>query len=257
MFILILTAAGSWFLYHRVHQFIPKRQNNEQIIAYRDSKEVVLFYHNSADSTPEEIRVELCIGDGPVEVARSLVLPNETVTIISTSDGKPCNLFTAGIYAGRILVYEAETGQLKSRKDGLEFRLYSSRQDAYDTLQSPQTSERKVVLDKEEYRPSFLKMSVDLKTEEIRAGLYGLVSEWRELNSYIYAEINGEELLVAKAERLPPRSIAFNLYLEPGIAEILSAGKTLSTVHVDSYYADTGTFYDSIPAEIYEIINSE
>ena len=40
------------------------------------------------------------------------------------------------------------------------------------------------------------------------------------------------------------------------MADLLSEGETIPEVRVDSYYSDTGEFYDSIPAEITEIFRS-
>lgn len=254
--ILILTI-GILVLYrYNSNRFVPKRQNEDQVIVYQDSNKVELFFHNPSDSTPVEIRVEFYVGDGPYEVARAQVQPNETVTILETTDGEPYNHFVPGVYGGRILVYDLETGRLKERINPLEFRIYHSYRDAYDTLVPPVESDREVILDEEEYRPEYLKMRVDLKTEEIRTGIYGLASEWRELKTFIYVEINGEEILIAKADRVPPRTLIFDLYLEPGVADLLREGSVIPNAHVDSYYVDTGEFYDSIPAEIYEIVRS-
>jgi hypothetical protein len=83
------------------------------------------------------------------------------------------------------------------------------------------------------------------------------MSEWRDLRCYVYAEIDGEEILLAKAERIEPRSIVFQLYLEPGVADMLSVGDVLPNAHVDSYYVDNGEFYDSIPAEISEVVRTD
>ena len=255
-FLLMLVIAALVVCRYNAQKFIPKRQNADQVIVYQDSNKVELYFYNPKDSTSVEIRVEFYVGDGPYEVARAIVEPDETVTILETIDGEPYNHFVPGVYGGRILVYDLETGHLKERVDPLEFRIYHSYRDAYDTLVSPTEFDREVILDEEEYRPESLKMRVDLKTEEIRTGIYGLASEWRDLRSVIYAEINGEEIMIAQADQVPPRTLIFDLYLEPGIADLLTEGTVISSAHVDSYYVDTGEFYDTIPAEIYEIVRS-
>lgn len=236
----------------RGDQFVPKRQEENQIIAYQDSNKVELYFHNPDDSRAVEIRADLII-DGPYEIARAVVQPGETVTIAETTTGEPYNYFVPGFYAGEILVFDLESGALVDRKTSMECRIYGSYHDSYDTLVPP-SFEREIILDEEEYRPAYHKMRVDLKTEVIQIGLYGLVSEWRELDSYVYAEIEGKEILVAKAEHLPPRSITFYLYLEPGVADLLEIGDVISNAHIDSYYSDTGEYYDTIPAEIYEVV---
>ena len=253
LLVLALAAGGALFWRSRAQRFVPKRQNENEILAYQDSSTIELYYSCPKDFAPEELRVELCVGDGPIEAARAVVQPGETVTQVQTKDGEPFRHFTSGIYTGRIVVFDEETGRLKERLDALEFRIYSSCKDAYDALQ-PTVYEREERLDEQEYRPPFLEMRVDLKYEEIRAGLWGLFSEWRDLNSYIYAQIRGQEVLVAKAEPVPPRSVFFQLYLEPGVADMLSVGDVISAVRVDSYYADTGELYDSIPGEINEVV---
>lgn len=235
----------------RTNQFAPKRQNENQIIAYQDSNIVELYYHND-QSRAVEIRAELII-DGPYEVARAVAQPDETVTVARTTTGEPYSYFVPGVYAGDILVYDYESGALVDRKTSMECRIYGSCHDSYDVLVTP-SYEREIIVDEEEHRPAYHKMRVDLKSEEIQAGLYGLCSEWRELDSYIYAELDGEEILVARAEHLPPRSITFYLYMEPGVAQKLNVGDVIPNVRVDSYYSDTGEFYDTIPAEIYEVV---
>ena len=241
----------------RLHRFEPKRRSEEQVIAYKDCSNVELFFHNPADSAPVEIRVEVYIGDGPYDVARTQVQPGETVTLLETIDGEPFHYFVSGVFGGRILVYDLESGKLKERIEPLEFRIYQSYKDDYDALTPFDEDEREIILDDEEYRPDYLKMRVDLKKEELRSGFYGLVSEWRELDSYVYAVLDGEKILIAKAERLPPRSITFELYLEPGVADMLTVGETVANIRVDSYYSDTGEYYDSIPAEICEIVRTD
>lgn len=237
-------------------RFEPKRQSEEEIIAYQDSSKVELYYHNAYDAAVE-IWAQIYFGDGTDTVAKGIVQPGETVTLLETIDGKPYDHFVPDIYLGRILVFDADSGRLQERKDELAFRLYHSYRDPYDALVSSAQTEREVVLDEKEYRPASLLMRVDLKTEEIRAGLMGLTAEWRELNSYIYAQIDGKEVLIAKEERLPPRTLYFELYLEPGVADLLNVGDVIPDVRVDSYYADTGEFYDSIPAEIYEVVRTD
>ena len=111
-------------------------------------------------------------------------------------------------------------------------------------------------LDETEHRRDHLMLEADLKTEQLRSGFYGLFAEWRDLDTYVYATIGGEEILIARGEGLPPRSLTFELYLEPGVADLLS-GDTVPDVRVDSYYADTGEFFDSIPAEIARIYRSD
>lgn len=235
--------------------FIPKRQTEDEILVYQDCSKVELYFHNPADAKAVEIRAEVGMGDGYDEVARAQLHPGETVTILETADGEPFSVFTPAILSGRILVYDLESGRLKERVEPLAFRIYASYKDPYDALTPPNT-EREVILDETNYRPPELGMSIDLKKEELRTGLYGLTAEWRNLNSYVYARIDGEEVLLAR-ETIPPRSLVFDLYLEPGAADLFSVGDTISDVRVDSYYADTGEFFDSIPAEIQEVIRSD
>lgn len=159
------------------------------------------------------------------------------------------------ILGGRILVYDAETGRLRERVEPLEFRVYHSILDEYDAL--PPLKEREVHVDDHEYRPDYLGMRVDLKTEEIWTGICGLFSEWRELNTYIYAAVDGEEILLAKQLNIRPRSGFYNPYLEPGVADLFLAGKEVQDIRIDSYYADTGEFYDSIPGEIIDVFASD
>ena len=252
---LALVAIVLLLILPRSKSTFPKRQTENQILVYHDSDMVELYFHNPEDSGPVDIRVEFCVGDGPLEIARSDVQPGETVTLLHTRSGEPVLYFREGVYTGRILVYDLESGRLKERIEPLEFRIYPSYEDDYDSLQ-PSNAEREVILDETEYRPEHLMMRVDLKTEELNSGFYGLCAEWRELDVYVYARIGGREILIAKEDRLPPRSITFQLYLEPGVADLLSEGETIPEVRVDSYYSDTGEFYDSIPAEISEIFRS-
>lgn len=244
-------------LYNHDHRFVPKRHSDNQIIAYQDSSKVELYYHNSTDSSAVEIRVEVFYGDGPYEVSRAQVQPGETITLLDTVDGKPYNHFRPGVFNGRILVFDLETGRLQDRVEPLEFRIYQSYKDDYDALLPPEEQEREIILDEKDYRPERIKIHIDLKTEELWSGFYGLSSEWRDLNTYVYAKINGEERLLAKAEQILPRSVIFQVYLEPGIADLLYMGFAVTDVRVDTYYADTGEFYDSIPAEIDEIVCSD
>lgn len=243
--------------------FLPRRKDSaanartdRQILAYQDSSQVQLYFHNPADAAPAEIRVELCVGDGPLEIARGEAQPGETVTLLQTRTGKPVLYFREGIYTGRILVYDLESGRLRERIEPLEFRIYPSYKDDYDSLQPPEETEREQHLDEAEQRPAEMKMRVNLKTEELESGFFGLFSEWRDLEVYVYAQINGQELLLARLERLPPRSVVFQLYLEPGVADLLTEGETISQVRVVSCYADTGELYDSIPGEVTEIFRS-
>lgn len=257
LLVLLLGAVGAGLYRYHTQRFVPKRQNEDQIIVYQDCNKVELFFHNPEDAAPVEIRVEVYIGDGPYEAARAQVQSGETVTLLETIDGKPFRYFVPGIFGGRILVYDLESGRLKDRIDPLEFRIYQSHRDAYDVLGSSEEHEREVHVDEKEHRPERLNMQVDLKTEQIRSGFYGLFAEWRNLNTYIYAQIDGKEVLVSKAENIPPRTLIFDLYLEPGVADLLEVGDTVADVRVDSYYADTGEFYDSIPGEIYEVIRTD
>lgn len=235
----------------RADQFVPKRQGENQIIAYHDINRIEFYYHNQG-SKAVEIRVELII-DGPYEVARAVVQPGEIVTVIETTSGEPYQYFVSDVYGGDILVFDLASGELVDRKTSLEFRLYDSHLDSYDTLVSP-SGEREVFLDEEEHRLPNHSIRVNLKTEEILIGLHGLHAEWREIDSYVYASINGEEVLIAKATRLPPRSITFYLYMEPGVARMLAVGEANLNAHVESYYSDTGEYYNSISAEIYEVV---
>ncbi len=235
--------------------FVSKRQLENQVIIYQDLNEVELYYHNSSN-TPEEIRVDIYMGDGFNDVAKAIVQPGETVTCAKTFNGEPYNAFIPGIFSGRILVYDSESGHLKNRIDGLEIRLYHSYQDNYDVLAVPEKQEREVMLDEEEHRPAAYRFEVDLKTEEVWGGLYGLFAEWKKLDSYVYAVIDGEEILIAKCEHLPPRSIAYILYLEPGLSDRLTEGEISTGGHVDSFYSDTGEFYDSIPVEGFDVKRS-
>ena len=78
----------------RADQFIPKRQGENQIIAYHDINRVELYYHNQGLKAVE-IRAELII-DGPYEVARAVVQPGEIVTVIETTSGEPYRYFVSG-----------------------------------------------------------------------------------------------------------------------------------------------------------------
>ncbi len=238
-------------------EYKPKRQNDNQIILYHDRNDVELFYLSPEDGAPEEIRAELLYGDGPLEVGRSMVRPGKAATLIKTADGKPFDHFVPGIYPGRILVFDAQTGKLKARKTGMEIRIYESYRDDYDSLPIPEATERKPSLDPFEIRQTYLKMDIDLKNEEIAPGLFGLRAEWRELDCYIYAKINGIDMVIADYKNLPPNSILYGIYLRPGIAELLTEGETIPAAHVDLYYSDTGEFYESIPGEIGHIYRSE
>ena len=256
LIVLVLAAVSAGLTARRIssRRFVPKLQNEKQVIAYQDSGKVELYYHNPEDSAPVEIRIYIWAVDGSDEVARALVQPNETVTIL---EGENVPRWRSGFYGGRILVFDSESGRLKERIEPLEFRLYESSKDAYDSLVPPADTERKLVLEEKEHRIEKMQMSVNLKTEEIRAGINGLCAERRELNSYIYAEIDGEERLIAKSEHIAPNSIIFDIYLEPGIAGLLHEGDVILNAHTDSYYTDSGEFYDSIPTEIIYVYRSE
>ena len=257
VFALLVLAAGILLQQRfRTPPFELKRQREDQILCYHDSSTIELYYQNPADSPAVEIRAELCVGDGPIELGRGTVRPGQTVTTVKTTDGKNCSHFVPDVYAGRILVYDLESGKLRERVEGLELRMYAFCRDSYDSLQPREPIEREIMLNETEYRPDLIKLRIDLKTEEIRCGLSGLNAEWRELDSYIYADIDGEDVLIAKGEKLPPRSVTFQLYLEPGVADFFQVGDPPRSAHVDSYYADTGELYDSITAEISEVVRT-
>ena len=259
LIVLVLAAVSAGLTAWRIssRRFVPKLQNEKQVIAYQDSGKVELYYHNPENSAPTEIRVEVWMEDGSDEVVRTAVQPGETVTLLERENAKSFRFDCPGIYGGRIMVYDLESGRLKERIEPLEFRLYESSKDAYDSLVPPADTERKLVLEEKEHRIEKMQMSVDLKTEEIRAGINGLCAERRELNSYIYAEIDGKERLIAKSEHIAPNSIIFDIYLEPGIAGLLHEGDVILNAHTDSYYTDSGEFYDSIPTEIIYVYRSE
>ena len=162
---IICIAILSGIIILRSHRFEPKRRSEEQVIAYKDCSKVELFFHNPADSSPVEIRVEVYIGDGPYDVARAAVQPDETVTLLETTDGEPFHYFGSGVFGGRILVFDLESGKLKERIEPLEFRIYQSYRDDYNALTPFEEYEREIILDDEEYRPDYLKMRVDLKRE--------------------------------------------------------------------------------------------
>lgn len=254
--LLLVLAAGLIFGLTRGHSTASKRLREDQIVCCHDSSTVELYYHNPYESRTVDIRAELCVGDGPIEIARGQVKPGETVTALQTRDGEPFDHFVAAIFSGRILVYDLESGRLLDRIEPLELRIYESSKDPYDSIAPLFSQEREPLLDEVEHRPKELKMKVDLKTEELSAGIYGLCAEWRDLKCYVYAEIDGQEVLVAKDERVGPRCIVFQLYLEPGIADMMEEGDYFPVARVDSYYADTGEFYDSIPAEIYQVVRT-
>ena len=256
LLILLFASVGFVIFKSKDQRYVPKRQNNDQIIVYQDSNKVELYFHNPESSVPVDIRVGFYWGDGPYEIARAEVQPGETVSTLETSVGDMYEHLAPGIYSGRILVYDLETGVLLDRLEPLEFRIYHSVRDEYEILKAPEEQHFEATLDEQEYRPEHLKISIDLKTQKLRSGFYGLVAEPRELDTLVFVRINGEEILFSKAEKIPPRSMLFEMNLEPGIAEILSVGDVISDVHVDSFYSDTKEFYDSIPAEIYEVVQS-
>jgi hypothetical protein len=238
--------------YYHENQHSTMRKNENQIIAYRDSNVVEYYFSNQNGSVPVEIRIEVLL-DGYYDVAKETIPAGEIGTESSTINGDPYNYFVAGIYPGRILVFDLDSGKLRERIENLEFRLYDSISDSYDAISSPAPKEREVVLDEEEYRASNYSMRADIKQEELIAYISGLFSEWRSIDSYIYVSVDGKDVLMAKAEEIAPRSIMVEIDLEPGVADILEEGKTYS-IHVDSYYNDTKEAYDSIPGvvEVYK-----
>ena len=110
------------------------RQNENQIVAFRDSSRVEYYYENPEDSGPVDLQLQLII-DGPYTVAEATLLPGETGTLTQTLRGEPYTPFVPNVYTGRILVFDHETGRLKERVYGLEFRLNDSDDDPNDALQ--------------------------------------------------------------------------------------------------------------------------
>ncbi len=224
------------------------RRNENQIIAYRDSSVVEYCFSNQNGDKPVEIRIEVLL-DGYYNVAKEIVAAGETATTGSTISGEPYNVFIAGIYPGRILVFDCESGKLTERIDHLEFRLYDSMDDPYEALAPSAAAEREIKLDEQEYRASGYVMRADIKQEELIANISGLFAEWRSLDSYIYASIDGVDVLIARAEGIVPRSVVVEIDLENGAAALLEAGKTYE-IRVDSVYSDTQEAYDSIPGTV-------
>ena len=227
---------------------ITVRKREDQIIAFRDSNVVEYYFNNRNGNDPVEIRIEVLL-DGYYTVAKEIVPAGKIGTVGSTINGEPYYYFISGIYPGRILVFDMESGKLFERIENLEFRLYDSVNDPYEALVPTAAKEREVKLDEEEYRPSAYKMRADIKQEELIANLPGLFSEWRPLDSYVYAVIDGNEVLIAKAEEIMPRSIMVEIDLEEGAAELLEEGQ-IYTIRVESRYSDTQEAYDSIHGSV-------
>lgn len=227
---------------------ITVRKREDQIIAFRDSNVVEYYFNNRNGNDPVEIRIEVLL-DGYYTVAKEIVPAGKIGTVGSTINGEPYYYFISGIYPGRILVFDMESGKLFERIENLEFRLYDSVNDPYDALVPIAAKEREVKLDEEEYRPSDYKMRADIKQEELIANLPGLFSEWRPLDSYVYAMVDGNEVLIAKAEEIMPRSIKVEIDLEDGAADLLEEGQ-IYTIRVESRYTDTQEVYDSIHGSV-------
>lgn len=230
------------------NQFESKRLTENQIIAYRDSNVVEYYFDNQSGTEPAEIIIEVQL-DGYYNVAKETIPAGETGMTGTTINGEPYSYFVAGIYPGRILLFDYKSGKLKARIDNLEFRLYNSVNNPYDALVPQAASEREMKLDEEEQRPSGYQMRADIKQEELIANIPGLFSEWRPLDSHIYAIIDGNEVLIARAEGIAPRSLLIELDLEEGAADVLKEGQTYD-IRVDSVYSDTQEFYDSISGSV-------
>lgn len=244
---LVLILLLSFFFSGR-GDYTPKLLHEDEVILSHDHPVVEFCFENKQDAAVD-IVVELLI-DGPYELCRARVLPGEKLTQLSRADGKPFDVFLPGLYGGHILVFHAESGELIERIAPLQVRLYESYRDGYDELpQQPAPSA--LPLDEEEHRPEYLIISAELERLELYTGLYGLKSEDRALDSFVYVSIDGEDVLLAKVEGLGHRCMQFMLYLEKEAASLLEAGGFYPDARVDSYYSDSGQFYDSIPAELH------
>ena len=228
------------------------RQNENQIVAFRDSSRVEYYYENPKDGGTVDLQLQLII-DGPYTVAEATLLPGETGTLTQTLRGEPYTPFVPNVYTGRILVFDHETGRLKERVYGLEFRLYDSVDDPYDALQPAPASDREPVLSETENRLDHYQIYVYPDPEEMLIGLSGLDAQARNIDTKVYAIINGEEILAAEVDDIPPKSLYFVIDMELGVAGLLEEG-VIYDVCVDSSYSDTGELFESVPGtmEIYK-----
>ena len=221
-----------------------KRQRDDEIIAYRDTGTVEFFYHHPEDSDPAEIRVEVLIDAGYELTGKIPVQPGQTLTSAPTRDGQGYDVFVAGIYGGRILVFDAE-GKVIDRVEGLSCRLYESYSDPYDALQ-PQEPRELQLEEGEERRPDETGMRVDLDLYEMYTAIHGLSTQARDLDVLVYVTIDEQEYLICTIEDLPPKTMYMYLYAEKDVADRMEKGRSYYG-RVVSYYSDTGELLDDIP----------
>ena len=231
-------------------EFVGLRQREDQIIAYCDDPHVELYFHNPEDAPTVEIRPQVCFDGGYDLTEPILVAPGETVTLASSPEPEGIYYFVPGIWYGRILVFDAGSGDLLDRVGDLEMRLYEHLGDDYDSLPQPEVHEVTIDPNDTDFRTDFYSMSADLKLEELLAGVSGLSSQDRDLDVRIWLTLDDGELLLARCPNLGPHSIYYLTDMLPGTAERLEPDRVYEDGRVDVYYSDTGELWYSAAMQL-------
>lgn len=227
-----------------------KRIREDQIVAYRDSNKVELFFHLSEKSDPVSIQAEIFRGDGGSPITEEIkVTPGETVTSATTITGEAYRAVLAGIFTGRILVF-GDDGTVIERIEPLEVRVYNSVKDPYNSINSFNEPRGEVELDEEEIRPGFYRMRLYRHLYEIDTGIPSLRAEARNLDIKIYTVINGEELQIAEAKDIRPKSLCMNFYVKKEVVDMMDPESELYPALVKCFYTDSGELFETVQAEI-------
>ena len=235
-------------------RFVGKRVREDQIIAYRDSATVEFFYELPEDRQPVKIQVEVIVGDGGSPITGQIdVAPGETVTLGETKTGEAFTPFVSGIFPGRILVFDS-AGKVIERVEPLECRIYESTKDSYDAVKAVDVPAHSFEPRKSEPHPSYHKMRINVEYYEIYTALYSLSTEDRDLDIEIYAIIENQELLIARACDVEPNSICMLFCTDRHVTDLMIPGQSYSAV-IKYYYSDSGELYIEEEGE-FEILNA-
>ena len=225
-----------------------KRVREDQIIAYRDSAVVEFFYSQPYDAETVIIQVEVFAGDGGCPITGLITVePGETVTFGETVNGKSFSAFASGIFEGRILVYDKNM-KLINRVEPLECRIYESINSPYDSVKHNELMSIPLEPAESEPHPQHHVLRISQSKYEIYTDIHSLSTQNRNLNIEIYAIIDNQEHLIAKAYDVEPKSVCSLFYANRDVVDMLKADLKKSAV-IRYYYSDSGELYIEETAE--------